>query len=166
MDKILITAFLSALAGFITAVISIVKLVNEKESKTTDYRQTWTNSARQSLSDLISNLNTHASLLINLGDSIDGIKKTAELTEELPDNHPFAKRICDLLDGEYKEEQAAIREMQRDIHKSYAFTRLHFKPNDNSFYRVEQKFDVIFGMLEEIKNMKGEERKNDRRVLK
>lgn len=34
MDRILLTAFLTALAGFITAALSIVKLVNEKESKT------------------------------------------------------------------------------------------------------------------------------------
>jgi len=60
MDKILLTAFLSALAGFITAILSIVKLVNEKESKTTDYRQNWTDSVRGELANLIGLLNAQA----------------------------------------------------------------------------------------------------------
>lgn len=165
MDKILLTAFLSALAGFITAVISVVKLVNEKESKTTDYRQSWTDSARKSLSELISNLNTQASLLVNIRDSVDNIKKTRELLANQNNDEIFATRISNLVDEEYKEEQSAIREMQREIYKSYAFTRLHFKPNDASFNRIEQKFDVIIGMLDELRS-KYEGDKSDRKVLK
>ena len=58
MDKILLTAFLTALAGFVTAALSIVKLVNEKESKTTEFRQAWTDSARKALADLIAKINS------------------------------------------------------------------------------------------------------------
>lgn len=64
MDKILLTAFLTALAGFITAALSIVKLVNEKESKTSEYRQLWTDSVRKALSDLIGNINARATLSV------------------------------------------------------------------------------------------------------
>jgi hypothetical protein len=60
MDKIFLTAFLSALAGFITATLSIVKLVNEKESKTTEYRQAWTDSLRKSFAELIGLINAQA----------------------------------------------------------------------------------------------------------
>jgi len=63
MDKILLTVFLSALAGFITAALSIVKLVNEKESKTSDYRQAWTETARTAFSELIASINSLAALL-------------------------------------------------------------------------------------------------------
>jgi len=56
MDKLLLAAFMSTLAGFITAIISIVKLVNEKESKISVYRQTWNDSARKSFADLASKL--------------------------------------------------------------------------------------------------------------
>ncbi|QVE15078.1 MULTISPECIES: hypothetical protein [Pseudomonas] len=68
MDKILLTAFLTALAGFITAALSVVKLVNEKESKTTEFRQSWTESARAALSDLIAKLNFHVTNVVHVKD--------------------------------------------------------------------------------------------------
>lgn len=65
MDKVLLTAFLTALAGFITAALSIVKLVNEKESKTTEYRQAWTESVRTAMAELIAKINAKASTMVS-----------------------------------------------------------------------------------------------------
>jgi len=48
-DRILVTLFVSVLVAFVTAALSIVRLVNDKEGKTTDYRQAWTDSVRKSL---------------------------------------------------------------------------------------------------------------------
>lgn len=149
-DKILLTAFLSALAGFITAVLSIVKLVNEKESKTTDYRQAWTDSARKSLAELIGRLNTQAGTVHN------ALDKGARLAEILSrDDHDkydeeTHKRVADFNEVSLKETHAAFRQLQREIYESYALTRLHFKPNDLSFNRIEQKFDSAMAMINEI----------------
>lgn len=132
MDKMLLTVFLSALVGFVTAVVSIVKLVNEKESKTTDYRQAWTNSVRRAFADLITHVNAQAghmvsqATVINKGETGEVHKQTIMDTRE------------------------AIRETRKAIHEAYAFTALHFKPNDLPFSRVEHKFDVIVATLDEL----------------
>lgn len=56
MDKWLLAAFVSSLAGFFTAIVSVVKLVNEKENKTSSYRQEWTTSIRSVFADFSSTL--------------------------------------------------------------------------------------------------------------
>lgn len=162
MDKILLTVFLSSLAGFITAVLSIVKLVNEKENKTTEYRQAWTESVRTSLALLISNLNTQASNIVNLHDGLDGVFDDNTPNDEKTDSS--SKRINEILDHRIKEDIAAVRAMRREIHHSYAQTRLHFKPNDISFSRIEQKFDVIMAMIDGFKNIAGENKEGERLV--
>lgn len=166
MDKILITVFLSALAGFLTAVTSIVKLVNEKESKTTDYRQTWTDSARLALSNLISNLSTQAELITSRANAAD------RLTEHLGDESQTAKedeaekRLRDFWQNKLNEDDAALRIMRKEIYQSYALTRLHFKIDDHSFNRVEHKFDVVMGMLRELGKLSDTEKKPERMELK
>lgn len=147
MDKILLTAFLSALAGFITAILSIVKLVNEKESKTTDYRQAWTESVRDAFTDLIANINNQAAQL----------KSEAELREKLSnqydDNINGEKdRFLTFNEARLKDIQERAYETRRCIYESYASVRLHFKPNDLSFNRVEQKFDSAITLLNSIPN--------------
>lgn len=163
MDKLLLTVFLSSLAGFITAVLSIVKLVNEKENKTTEYRQSWTDSVRTSLALLVSNLSTQAANLVSLHGGVDGIvasnnsKSDADISEG-------DKRLNAIIDNRVKEDMAAVRAMRREIHHSYAHTRLHFKPNDISFGRIEQKFDVIMAMMDDFGKLSGRENEGERRV--
>lgn len=151
MDKILLTAFLSSLAGFITSVLSIVKLVNEKESKTTDYRQNWTDSARTELASLIGLLNAQAS----------HITSTNKVAQRLYDLHKedFPKGQEELKENatehfkhSLKENQALVRETRQQIYQSYARARLHFKPDDISFSRVEQHFNLIIGLLQDLQN--------------
>lgn len=175
MDKILLTAFLSALAGFLTAVMNIVKLVNDKEGKTTDYRQSWTDSARKSLAELISNLNTQAAILASIGNSFELISKGVLISKSVPEGVPEEEkkqiaehndRLKKLVDGAFISEQEAAREMRQAIYASYAFTRLHFKPNDISFNRVEQKFDIIINLLRELGNLSSRDKKEDLKVLK
>jgi hypothetical protein len=149
MDKILLTAFLSALAGFITAVISIVKLVNEKEGKITDYRQTWTTSLRICMADLIAKMNTQAG---NIAQSSQLVKQMNDLMKnEVKDSEENKhKRYVDFVEDRIKNSHDSIREMRKEIYQAYALVRLHFKPNDLSFSRVENKFDVIMNLFTEI----------------
>jgi len=149
MDKVLLTAFLSSLAGFITAILSIVKLVNEKESKTTDYRQSWTDSVRGELANLIGLINAQAG-------HIAAFKKTAKSfievhRKDLP-NTPATLRenATDNVGHNLKENQNLVRETRREIYQSYARARLHFKPDDASFARVEQHFNVVMSLFQQL----------------
>lgn len=149
MDKILITAFLSALAGFITAVLSIVKLVNEKESKTTDYRQSWTDSVRAELAALIGLMNAQASHVARANKAAEKLVKLKTTTPE-EEHKDFHHSASEHVLHSLKENQALVRETRQSIYQSYARARLHFKPDDISFSRVEQHFNVVMGLLEKI----------------
>lgn len=170
LDKVLITVFFSVLAAFITAAISIVRLVNDKESKTTDYRQAWTESLRKSLADLVSNINLLAS---NITSRLSAVDHANELTEHVIKKESDDERVPatleklqDYLDKKILDEDSHIRDIRRNMYQSYAFTRLHFKPNDLSFSRVENKFDLITDMVEKIAEMRGKEFESERLILR
>lgn len=169
-DKVLLAIFLSVLAGFFTAALSIVKLVNDKENKTTDYRQAWTDSLRKCFADLISNINLLASCLADKHLSLDDANELAAQTLEQEGKEKsipeFAKNLGSYFDKRIHDQSAHIQELQRNLHQSYALTRLHFKPNDLSFSRVEQKVDVIVEMLQKLTSMRGKEVAADRLVLR
>ncbi len=155
MDKILLTAFLSALAGFITAIISIVKLVNEKESKTSEYRQAWTDSLRKSFAELIGLLNAQVA-------NLNSARKTRQELIEFLSSKPkdgeeeITRRATDHSQEHLKDRQTKSNDMHREIYKVYALTRLHFKPDDLSFSRVEQHFNLIMSYLDELEEAEDE----------
>lgn len=149
MDKLLLTAFLSSLAGFLTAILSIVKLVNEKESKTSEYRQTWTDSARKSLADLVGLINTLASLNWNI------TKDAYRLEESMatPFNNLEKDDIelfKEFMQNKIQHQHTTRREVTRELHQTYAMTRLHFRLNDHDFGKIEQSFPHIYTMLESM----------------
>lgn len=159
MDKILLTAFLSALAGFLTAILSIVKLVNEKESKTSEYRQAWTDSARRSLADLVGLINTLASLNWNIARDAGGMTElmTLSVDESNKENADLYKKF---LQEKIQDQHARRREVVRELHQTYAMTRLHFKLDDHQFGRIEQSFPHIFSMLESLSFEEDAERRS------
>lgn len=158
MDKILLTVFLSALAGFITAILSIVKLVNEKESKTTDYRQSWTESVRAELADLIGLLNTQAHNLMGHKNNIEAFVSIHSIEAPVDTNADKIKAGAAAHASEtLKSGVPNIRETRQRIYQSYARARLHFKPDDLSFSRVEQQFAVVIGLLKELEDSEEKE---------
>jgi len=155
MDKILLTAFLTALAGFITAALSIVKLVNEKESKISEYRQAWTESARNALYQLIGNINASAALAVvnaSMFDSFMGWKKEGLGKEEDEHEHikDARKEVVRLAQDKWNEGTAAARELHQQIYQGYAHVRLHFKPDEPTFVRFENKFDTCIALLNQL----------------
>lgn len=167
-NRILLTLFVSVLVAFVTAALSIVRLVNDKEGKTTDYRQAWTESLRKSLAELVSNINAFSGAIVRNVEYVDQIN--AVLQEQHERNLEKITETDATLKNHLVEqiaaERAHIRSLQRDLHQSYELTRLHFKPNDLSFARIEQKFDVVLGLLTEINNAKGESANQDRLLVK
>ncbi|MGO2453074.1 hypothetical protein [Pseudomonas taetrolens] len=153
MDKILLTAFLTALAGLITAVLSIVKLVNDKESKITEFRQTWTESARAAMADLIAKINTHAIALVNY------MHVENDLHEQINRlHHSDSDQEKEVLKGvvDFKSEMLkksfdlSIRLLE-EVNLAHANVRLHFKPEDSEFVRIEHKVDFYFSKVDEIR---------------
>lgn len=148
-DKYLLVAFVTALIGFITAAMSVVRLVNDKESKTTDYRQAWTDSLRTSLATFLAKIqaltNTQLRYIeqANLLQAFDAVG-----TEKQKDAKEYNIKV-------HTELTAALARLSEELHTAYALTRLHFKPNDLSFARVEHKFDHISDLLERLKKTDG-----------
>jgi len=93
------------------------------------------------------------------------MKKVADSFVEIH-RHPAAEGQGDLKENavghighSLKESQALMRETRQQIYQSYARARLHFKPDDISFSRVEHQFDLIMGLLGKLeKSKKSEER--------
>ncbi|MTZ14918.1 hypothetical protein GNE00_14295 [Pseudomonas sp. JL972] len=166
MDKILLTVFLSALAGFITAALSIVKLVNEKESKTSDYRQAWTETVRAAFSELIASINSIAGLFTSDIKISNQLNRMYQDSRQLPNPQIESekdKRLLDHLEKTLSENRKELHIIRRNLYESYALVRLHFKPNDLSFNRVEQKFDSIQGLIRQLEVEKDEGKSSELR---
>lgn len=169
-DKVLLTVFVSVLVGFITAALSIVRLVNDKENKTTDYRQAWNDSLRKCFAELISNINL---LAYSITSRLTAADRANEITEQAikqeekkSDLSPSLNNLRDFFDRKLFDEESHIRELRKNLHQSYALTSLHFKPNDLSFSRVEQKFGVIIGMIDRLSSLQGDEALAERSALR
>jgi hypothetical protein len=153
MDKILLTAFLTALAGLVTAVLSIVKLVNDKENKITEFRQLWTESAREVMADLVAKINSHIVAVVNY--------KNAELNLYASGNrfqHASNDREKEALKGILDYQYELLRKtfdisigLLGEVHLAHAKVRLHFKPEDPEFVRIEHKIEMYFAKAEEIR---------------
>lgn len=153
MDKILLTAFLTALAGFVTAALSIVKLVNEKESKTTEFRQAWTDSARKALADLIAKINSQASVTTDARRRFISMMKLDSSTTGSAEETALKAETATFMRGAWKESLDASRDLTQEIYHAYATVRLHFKPYDKDFAIVENKVEQC---ISKLKDMRGE----------
>lgn len=165
MEKVLLGAYLSVLAAFITAAASIVKLVNEKESKTTDYRQSWTDSVRSALSQLIGSISLQASYLANRSDIQHRLSKLHK-TRAKPEEQSTKDSARTFLIDSLSEINTSIRENRQNIEKYYALTSLHFKPNDETYARVEQKYHQIDELLHKLVEAREEDKEPERVELR
>ncbi|MFP3926001.1 hypothetical protein [Pseudomonas sp. W5-36] len=152
MDKILLTAFLTALAGFITAALSIVKLVNEKESKTTEFRQAWTLSARASLAELIASINSYVSAVVSSKDIGKGLFDNLKRLHNT-EGEQESKLLGNVVDQQFEQHHAARARavaLYPQVQQAYASARLHFKINDPEFTPLEHKYDYCAHKIEEL----------------
>ncbi len=149
MDKILFSALFALMAGLLTAVISFVKLVNDKESRVTDYREEWTNSVRKTLADAVAHVRSLVSLLdtqgVILGSMYD-LSEQVALEADVEKKKLIQQRL-DLQISRLEMTQKEMNSVRKDLNQAYNFARLHFKPNDPLFAIVEQKFDSITGQM-------------------
>lgn len=135
-----------------------MKLVNDKESKVTEFRQQWTDSARHALANVVSQLRYFCSLAseqATLDSDFD------RLVGKLPKSDAsgegsFAQSV---LESQIKEREAlrvAFRENRETIHSAYALAKLHFKPGDPEFLHVQNQIDQAISIVDGWKASKDE----------
>ncbi len=160
MDKLLLAAFLSALAGFLTAILSIVKLVNEKEGKISDYRQLWNDSVRKSFADLTAKL---YAMTVNLEEQERHIELIRKHEKRLNTDDGVDKKALtsakERAEEVLNQTQEDILAKRHELYLSYAYTKLHFKPRDASFSRIEKKYDLVSSLMDELNSKASPERR-------
>lgn len=135
LDRILLTTFLSVLAILITTAISLVKMVNDKEKNTSEFRQEWINSVRKCISDL-------AAKIVALTASQEYQARLIDKKEYLEQEHAHEKEHG-LITETIKRVDEEYTTHRHDLHQSYALLKLHFKPNDADFQPIEEIFNLI-----------------------
>ncbi|MCX2814949.1 MULTISPECIES: hypothetical protein [unclassified Pseudomonas] len=162
MDKILLTAFLTALAGLITAALSIVKLVNDKESKITEFRQLWTESARLAMADLIAKINSHVVALVNFKAAESNLSRDVKRMNSVTDpvEKEYLKGTVDFQYEFLRKSFDISQGLLNEVHLAHAKVRLHFKPEDTEFVRVENKIEQYFSKADEIRRSDSSEDRN------
>lgn len=160
MSNILISTFFALMAGFLTAAVSFVKLVNDKESRVTDYREEWTNSVRKTLADVVAHVRSLVSLLDTQGVIIGSMQDLSKLieAESEEDRKKLLQQRLDLQMSRLETTQKEMNSIRRDLNQAYNFARLHFKPNDPLFAIVEQKYDSITSQIKGLSGMPDKEK--------
>lgn len=141
MEKLIIAGYLSACAAFLTAVISIVKLVVEKENKTSEFRQQWTNSVRDAVSDLVAKLN-NGTALINYQARLSSVISKLENRLRKEKSEINEKRL-DVFQATVSRVREEISENRHGMFKAFSLCQLHFKQDEEKFKLIETIFDEI-----------------------
>ncbi|MCG5077438.1 hypothetical protein [Paraburkholderia tagetis] len=152
MDKLVLSLLLSLLAGFLTAVGTFVKLVNDKESKVTEFRQEWTDSARHALANVVSQLRYFCSLATEQA-TLDSDFDRLVGKFPKPDQSVSVEvsLVQSILESQIKERESlrlAFRENREAIHSAYALAKLHFKPGDSEFLHVQNQIDQALSIVD------------------
>lgn len=153
MDKILFSTFFALLAGFIAAAMSFVKLVNDKESRITDYREEWTNSVRKSLADVVAHINSISALLASKSSTAVLLVKFSNTLASQQGTDAERKIYQQKFDHQtacLENIKNEIINVQKEMNQTYNFARLHFKQDDHAFSVIEGKFDNVRTLLNEL----------------
>ena len=142
MDSALMAATVTAAVGFVTAAISVVKLINDKESKVTDYRQAWALSARASISDLVSTINAYAKELFDQ----KGIEVALQDADRKASQFdPPPSHLTQKVEWRQSQIDSSFERCKNHLHKiqaAYCSAQLHFKSNDLRFSGIEDAFSL------------------------
>ena len=162
-DRVLLPVFVTVLVGFVTATLSIVRLVNDKEGKTSDHRQHWCDSLRACLADLVSCINSSASEIVNRAES--GDRLSALLTKYKGHSGAWPESdvtLRDHLNEVAIDKDSQVRELRKSLYHAYSLTRLHFKPGDPVFAPIEASFTLAIQLMRELSLMGGTDKSRER----
>lgn len=156
MDKILFSTLIGLFAAFLTAVLGFTKLINDKEGKTSEFRQEWTNSIRKVLADLVSSFTNlidlyekshkYSAVCYRLSNELFDLSQS-DVSDNEYDNHKegflYNKKMLEMISDE-------VIEAKKNINAGISMALLHFKPNDIEFQHLEAKFDLVMKIISDI----------------
>ena len=157
MDNIIFSTMIGLVAAFMTAILGFTKLINDKEGKTSDFRQAWTVSIRHVLSELVSNFR----YLLDLYERVDSAAESCEkLSFEMSEvdyqtNTPKYEVIKEAFlfnKGKLENTLQEIIQTRKDIRKNISLAQMHFKHNDSEFLAIEHKISTIMSILRRLKD--------------
>lgn len=162
-DRVLLPVFVTVLVGFVTAALSIVRLVNDKEGKTSDHRQHWCDSLRVCLADLVSSINSAASEIVNRAESGDRLSALLAKYKNHSDKWLEADAtLRDHLNEVAIDKDSKVRELRKQLYHAYSLTSLHFKPGDSAFAPIEANFTLTMQLMRELALMNGSDKSKER----
>lgn len=149
MEKILVSSLFALLAAVLTAVISFVKLVNDKEGKVSDFRQQWIISVRESIAKLLSKI---AALCLVLEERAVRSQNFNSYKEHVLKAKSDNEKELLTVSMEYElsmleKANTQKSELLREVHEANQLSRLLFKQNDSDFIGIESKIDSILVLL-------------------
>ena len=120
-----IAVITSFIAAFLATLWAYVKLISDKEQKTTEFRQQWTVSFRASIAELIAEVRLSSNL-------------AAEFQRV---NRPNA--IEELLQAKL----ALMHDSRAKVMNAHALVRLHFKPQDVHYQAIDESISNAIELL-------------------
>ena len=167
VDRVLLPVLVSVLVGFVTAALSIVRLVNDKESKTSDHRQQWCDSLRVCLANVVSCISSAASEVVNRTESGDHLNGLLADYKDHEGSWPETDlTVRDHLKEVIAAKDATVRALRKDLYHAYSLTKLHFKSDDPVFLPIESNFNLAMQMLRELAAMDGNQKSDERVELR
>lgn len=154
MDRILFSTLVGLFLACITAIMAFTKLINDKEGKTSEFRQEWTGSIRITLSDLFSNYWYLFYLYESAWATSNVCKKLSETIngeEEGSAKFIITKESLSHHAGILDSKNSEIMEVRRSIKKSYSLAQLHFKQNDCDFSKIENGNSLILRATSDLR---------------
>ena len=143
------TAIISASIGFliacVTAALGFAKLINDKESKVSEFRQEWTCSVREALADLsgqFMNLLQLKKRFSEISLRCEQLSKQLEMQKDEESNKIALEHYLAIRESH----SVQISDALCNLRKKDALCRLHFKVNDADFLHVESKIDCLFAV--------------------
>jgi hypothetical protein len=123
----IIIVIASSIAAFLATLWAYVKLISDKEQKTTEFRQQWTVSFRSAIAELIAEIRLSSNL-------------AAEFHKT---NQPNA--VEELLNAKL----ALMHESRAKVMNAHSLIRLHFKPQDAHYEAIDKKINAAVELLNE-----------------
>lgn len=154
MDNILLSTLIGLFAAFLTAILGFTKLINDKEAKTSEFRQQWTGSIRVTIANIVSSsrhlavlYEKHAArafLCKDLKNELLNFKDLPSVKYDIvKETHDFNVKLVESYNTQ-------IIEINRIIRENIALSVLHFKPLDHEFHHVETKLKSILDLIDDI----------------
>lgn len=120
-----IVVITSSIAAFLATLWAYVKLISDKEQKTTEFRQQWTVSFRAAIAELIAEIRLSSNL-------------AAEFQRV---NRPNA--IEELLQAKL----ALMHDSRAKVMNAHSLVRLHFKPQDAHYEAIDRSISTAIELL-------------------